>query len=102
MSSQVVKRAENSRERFVRRFGDDSDVDYPLAIVKNPYIGDTLGVSNIVIDNGASDDAGTGGREDFDPDKSLPGVLRPFHYLTAHPVSKYNLRSFSHSTPSCL
>ena len=34
MSSQVVKRAENSRERFVRRFGDDSDVDYPLAIVK--------------------------------------------------------------------
>ena len=37
MSSQVVKRAENSRERFVRRFGDDSDVDYPLAIVKYKY-----------------------------------------------------------------
>ena len=71
MSSQVVKRAENSRERFVRRFGDDSDVDYPLAIVKNPYIGDTLGVSNIVIDSGASDDAGTGGREDFDRDKGI-------------------------------
>ena len=26
MSSQVVKRAENSRERFVRRFGDDSEI----------------------------------------------------------------------------
>lgn len=48
MSSQVVKKAENSKERFVKRFGDDSDVDYPLAVVKNPYIGDTLGVSNIV------------------------------------------------------
>lgn len=48
MSSQVVKKAENSKERVVKRFGDDSDVDYPLAVVKNPYIGDTLGVSNIV------------------------------------------------------
>ena len=56
MSSQVVKKAENSKERFVKRFGDDSDVDYPLAVVKNPYIGDTLGVSNIVIDGGVSDD----------------------------------------------
>ena len=27
MSGQVVKKAENSKERFVRRFGDDSDVD---------------------------------------------------------------------------
>ena len=45
MSGQVVKKAENSKERFVRRFGDDSEVDYPLAVVKNPYIGDTLGVS---------------------------------------------------------
>ena len=37
MSGQVVKKAENSKERFVRRFGDDSEVDYPLAVVKNPY-----------------------------------------------------------------
>ena len=35
MSSQVVKKAENSKERFVRKFGDDSEVDYPLAIVQN-------------------------------------------------------------------
>ena len=34
MSGQVVKKAENSKERFVKRFGDDSDVDYPLAVVK--------------------------------------------------------------------
>ena len=68
MSSQVVKKAENSKERFVKRFGDDSDVDYPLAVVKNPYIGDTLGVSNIVIDGGVSDDIPDGGREEFDRD----------------------------------
>ena len=30
MSERVVKKAENSRDRFVKRFGDDSDVDYPL------------------------------------------------------------------------
>lgn len=69
MSSQVVKKAENSKERFVKRFGDDSDVDYPLAVVKNPYIGDTLGVSNIVIDGGVGDDIPDGGREEFDRDK---------------------------------
>ena len=69
MSSQVVKKAENSKERFVKRFGDDSDVDYPLAVVKNPYIGDTLGVSNIVIDGGVCDDIPDGGREEFDRDK---------------------------------
>lgn len=71
MSSQVVKKAENSKERFVKRFGDDSDVDYPLAVVKNPYIGDTLGVSNIVIDGGVSDDIPDGGREEFDRDKGI-------------------------------
>ena len=71
MSSQVVKKAENSKERFVKRFGDDSDVDYPLAVVKNPYIGDTLGVSNIVIDGGVCDDIPDGGREEFDRDKGI-------------------------------
>lgn len=71
MSSQIVKKAENSKERFVKRFGDDSDVDYPLAVVKNPYIGDSLGVSNIVIDGGVSDDIPDGGREEFDRDKGI-------------------------------
>lgn len=33
MSSQVVKKAENSKERFVRRFGDDSDADHPLQTI---------------------------------------------------------------------
>lgn len=63
MSERVIKKAENSRDRFVKRFGDDSDVDYPLAVVKNPYIGDILGVSNIVI--------GDDGDEEFDRDKGI-------------------------------
>ena len=63
MSERVVKKAENSRDRFVKRFGDDSDVDYPLSVVRNPYIGDSLGVSNIVI--------GDDGDEEFDRDKGI-------------------------------
>ena len=63
MSERVVKKAENSRDRFVKRFGDDSDVDYPLAVVRNPYIGDSLGVSNITI--------GDDGDEEFDRDKGI-------------------------------
>lgn len=73
MSSQVVKKAENSKERFVRKFGDDSEVDYPLAIVKNLYIGGSLGVSNIVIDGGDSEDESAGGREEF---RDIPHTLQ--------------------------
>lgn len=49
MSDAVVRKAESSKERYAKKFGDDSEADYRIEVEDNPYIGDTLGVKNIVI-----------------------------------------------------
>ena len=51
MSKSTVKKALNSKKKYIKKFGDDSNVDYKLAIEDNKYIGDTLGVKNIIIRN---------------------------------------------------
>lgn len=49
MSDSVYRKAVKSRNRYYKKFGDDHEVDYPVYIVKNAYIGDSLGVNNILI-----------------------------------------------------
>lgn len=49
MPAGVVIKATKSKERFIKKYGDDSNVKYPLSIVDNAYIGKSLGVKNIVI-----------------------------------------------------
>jgi len=44
-----VKKARKSRAKFQKKFGDDSDTEYGAYIEENPYIGDILGVKNIVV-----------------------------------------------------
>ena len=44
-----VKKAQKSREKFAKKFGDDSEVDYGAFIEENPHIGDILGVKNLVV-----------------------------------------------------
>ena len=44
-----VKKARKSRTKFQKKFGDDSAVEYGAYIEENPYIGDILGVKNIVV-----------------------------------------------------
>lgn len=57
MSHKVVKKATKSKKKYVKKFGDDSNQDYPLTIMKNEYIGESLGVENVVIssENGAAE-----------------------------------------------
>lgn len=50
MSSKVIKKAEKSKQKFVKKFGDDSGTNYPIRIETNKSIGDILGVKNLVID----------------------------------------------------
>lgn len=64
MPQHVVKKAEKSKAKYMKKFGNDSDVKYPLAITTNPYIGDILGVKNIEI---ASEDA----KVPFDMEKGV-------------------------------
>ena len=64
MSNSVVKKAQKSQEKNKRKYGDDSQVDYPITIVDNEYIGEALGVKNVLLTEKA-------GGEDFDTEKGI-------------------------------
>ena len=49
MSKKTYKKAMQSKKKYAKRFGDDSDIDYQVSLKKNPAIGDILGVQEISI-----------------------------------------------------
>ncbi len=63
MSGKIVRKAEKSKKKFQKKFGDDSKANYPVTLKENAYIGKSLGVQNIVI----SDKKGI----PFDADKGI-------------------------------
>ena len=50
----AYKKAVRSKQKFIRKFGDDSTKNYPTSIKANPYIGPELGVSDIRVSCGLS------------------------------------------------
>ena len=62
----VIRKAEKGKEKYIRKFGDDSNADYSAEVVENKYIGDILGVKNIEI--GKSE---PGTSKGFDEDKGI-------------------------------
>lgn len=54
LSDKVYKNAVKSKKKFAKKFGDDTSVNYPVIVRKNPVIGDSLGVNDIRIEDGAS------------------------------------------------
>lgn len=75
MSEKSYKKAVKSKKKFTRKFGDDSNKDYAVRIEKNPYIGDSLGVRNILIgdlEKNAHYDADRKAKaEEFDREKGV-------------------------------
>lgn len=51
MPSGVYRKAVRSKNKYVRKYGDDSNRDYPVKLEKNKYIGDSLGVRNVLVGN---------------------------------------------------
>ncbi len=49
MPGSVVRKANKSKKKYIRKFSDDTNVDYKVTVQKNPYIGDSLGVNNILV-----------------------------------------------------
>lgn len=45
----TVRKAEKSKKKYIKKFGDDSNADYSAEVVENKYIGDLLGVKNIAV-----------------------------------------------------
>lgn len=52
MSNKVYRKAVKSKKKYMKKFGDDSNVNYPVSLKKNPYIGDALGVYNVLLEKG--------------------------------------------------
>ncbi len=49
LPEKVIKKANKSKNKYIKKFGDDSKRSYTVAVQENPYIGDLLGVKNILI-----------------------------------------------------
>ena len=62
----VYNKAVRSKNKYAKKFGDDSGRNYSARVVNNDYIGDILGVRNIAVG-----DAAEGTSEGFDRDKGL-------------------------------
>ena len=49
MSDKTYKKAVKSKAKYMKKYGDDSGRDYKVTLSKNPYIGDSLGVINVLV-----------------------------------------------------
>jgi len=56
ISDRDYRKSVKSKRKFIKKFGDDSNADYQVTIRKNPAIGDSLGVYDIRLDEGASEE----------------------------------------------
>ncbi len=56
MTNKTVRKANKSKQKFKRKFGEDSTTDYRLSLEENPVIGPILGVKNLVINEKAEED----------------------------------------------
>ncbi len=59
MPESVFKKAVKTQKANIRKFGDDRNADYPIKIVENEHIGESLGVKNIEVLPEKSDTSGT-------------------------------------------
>ena len=68
VSVKTYKKAVKSKEKYARKFGDDTKADYPVSIRKNEHIGDLIGVMDVNLENpGSTPSEG----ETFDTEKGL-------------------------------
>ena len=49
ISDRAYRKAVKSKAKYAKKFGDDSAANYPVKIEKNKYIGDSLGVNNVLV-----------------------------------------------------
>lgn len=57
ISKSAVKKAENSKKKYIKKFGDDSGENYPAKIVPNACLKEPLGVYDIRIAEGNGEQA---------------------------------------------
>lgn len=66
MTGRTYQKALKSKKKYAKKFGDDSNRDYPVVLEKNPRIGDLLGVYDVRLG-----EDGTKGNGTFDTEKGI-------------------------------
>ncbi len=68
MSKKTYSKAVKSKNKYIKKFGDDSNASYPVILEKNKYIGDELGVVDVKLgENGSKSD----NKNSFDAEKGI-------------------------------
>lgn len=68
MSDKVYRKAVRSKQKFQKKFGDDTNIIYPVSILKNEHIGEQLGVMDIRL---GEDTQGNSDVQSFDMEKGI-------------------------------
>lgn len=68
MAEKIYRKAVKTKKKNIKKFGDDSNADYPISIEKNAYIGDSLGVMNVLLGEAGSAKAA---KAPFDTEKGI-------------------------------
>lgn len=68
MAEKIYRKAVKTKRKNIKKFGDDSNADYPISVEKNAFIGDSLGVMNVLL--GEAGGAKTAGAP-FDTEKGI-------------------------------
>ena len=55
ISRSAVKKAENSKKKYMKKYGDDSNKNYPAKLVPNACLNKPLGVYDIRVSEGKGD-----------------------------------------------
>ncbi len=62
MSEKTIRKAAKSKQKYIKKFGDDSGVNYNVTTKENAHIGSFLGVQDVLLEDGPSN---------FDRDKGI-------------------------------
>mgnify|MGYP003290135913 CR=1 FL=1 len=68
MPKKVYKKAVKSKKKYIKKFGDDSNVSYPVSLKENEHIGKALGVMDVRLLNPSEKD---GEGASFDSKKGI-------------------------------
>lgn len=68
MTGRTYRRAVKSKQKYIKKFGDDTGVNYPVSLQKNTHIGDLLGVVDVLL---LEDGQKAEGGEAFDREKGI-------------------------------
>ena len=71
MTEAVYRKAVQSKKKYMKKFGDDTNVSYSVKIEKNTHIGEQLGVMNVLLADGSRNAGADGASKSFDSEKGI-------------------------------